>query len=506
MLAVQATQARSRLIGTDEPGDQPANLRFARSVGRFREVGGGAEGDLASVLEYYQSLVPGWLVILGEPGAGKTVLALELQVRLLEARRYDPALPVPVLISAAACDTALTWEDWLTRQLAQRFALSTGQARRLIRDGRILPLVDGLDEMDQTTRHDEAIRGAPAVHGTAETDQAAGARARKLVAALNAWMSGRKKVPAVVTCRRAEYQALPRAVDRATHIELLPLDGTDAGAYLRQELRDASEDRRWASVLAGLRTDPDGPLAAQLGTPWRLNLALTAFRDRADPAELLPGGPDLADPDAYGQRIETLLLESYLPAMLRLHDPGGRYRQAGVRRWLTALADSLAWQAEHGRSATDIDLAQRWRPVGRRITALAHAAVTTVPALVYVTGLTDTRLSVPLSCVLLVPAALALRSHSLRRIHRPRLSIRRLRNLGSGLGAGLTVAPSGGSSAWTRYHITVVVNAARGRGPLRFGAFLDWAHQAGLLRVSGIAYQFQHQQLQDWLASPSAKP
>jgi hypothetical protein len=58
------------------------------------------------------------------------------------------------------------------------------------------------------------------------------------------------------------------------------------------------------------------------------------------------------------------------------------------------------------------------------------------------------------------------------------------------------------SCAWTRYYAAVIVNAARHRGPLRFGAFLDWAHQAGLLRVSGIAYQFRHRQLQDWLTSP----
>ena len=35
---------------------------------------------------------------------------------------------------------------------------------------------------------------------------------------------------------------------------------------------------------------------------------------------------------------------------------------------------------------------------------------------------------------------------------------------------------------------------------MRFGAFLDWAHDAGLLRVSGVAYQFRHRQLQEWLA------
>jgi hypothetical protein len=78
-----------------------------------------------------------------------------------------------------------------------------------------------------------------------------------------------------------------------------------------------------------------------------------------------------------------------------------------------------------------------------------------------------------------------------------------------GLAAGLTVALATGlaigltwaAGVWTRYHISVAIAAARGAGPMRYGAFLDWAAQTGLLRVSGVAYQFRHRQLQDWLTS-----
>ena len=108
----QARVARSRLIGTDEPGDRAANIGFVKSSGRFREVGGAAAGDLGSVLGYFRSLTPQRMVVLGEPGAGKTVLALELVLRLLECRDEYRG-PVPVLVSAAAYDTSCRWEDWL---------------------------------------------------------------------------------------------------------------------------------------------------------------------------------------------------------------------------------------------------------------------------------------------------------------------------------------------------------------------------------------------------------
>jgi hypothetical protein len=150
----QAQIARSRLIGVIVPGDRAANVRFVKSGRRFRDVDGCDEGDLATVLEYYQALSPGRLMVLGEPGAGKTVLAIELQVRLLEHRRQDRGLPVPVLVSASAYDTSMAWEQWLAGHLALRFGIGAAVAARLIRDGRVLPLVDGLDEMDQSSGDD----------------------------------------------------------------------------------------------------------------------------------------------------------------------------------------------------------------------------------------------------------------------------------------------------------------------------------------------------------------
>jgi hypothetical protein len=54
-----------------------------------------------------------------------------------------------------------------------------------------------------------------------------------------------------------------------------------------------------------------------------------------------------------------------------------------------------------------------------------------------------------------------------------------------------------------RYFVFVLCARARGLTPFRLAAFLDWATQAGLLRMSGSAYQFRHRELQDWLAAES---
>ena len=361
VVLAEAQVARSRLIGVDEASDQAANVRFVKGRGRFREVGGANEGDLMSVLEYYQSLSPGRLVVLGEPGVGKTVLALELQIRLLEDREHDITIPVPVLVSAASYNPELAWENWLARHVALRFTIDSAMASRLVRDGRILPLVDGVDEMD--TYPDEM------------------ARASVLVAALNAWMRGREKAPVVVTCRRAEYWALERGVDRATRVEMVPLTGVEAADYLRSQFLNQDEEDRWKPVLDALDADPGGPLAVQLATPWRLTLALAACQGGDDPAELLPAASNMTDPvvSEYAQRVDSQLLGRYVPAAVALHDRGERYTSRDVQRWLTVFADGLAWQGGHGGSPTDIRLDLWWQSAGLRAVLLVQMALVTIP-------------------------------------------------------------------------------------------------------------------------------
>lgn len=595
----QAQDTRSQLLGTNEPGDDAANVRFVKVSGRFREVGGARTGDLASVLEYYRSLSPGRLALQGEPGAGKTVLALELVVRLLEQRQQDGHGPVPVLISAAACDTSRPWPKWLAGHLAQRFNISIAAVAGLVRDRRVVPVMDGLDEMDPSGRPE---------------------RARSLVAALNSYMQGRERAAVVVTCRRIEYDALGIGLDRATHIEMVPMDGKEAADYLTVQLRDEREKEEWQPLLAELAADPGGLPASQLSTPWRLTLALTVFRAGGHPADLLPGAsfnPDDAKAvGEYQHRVDALLLDRYVASAVQLHDPDRRYAYRSVQKWLTALAAGLAWEARGGMSGTDIVLAQWWRPAGQWVTRAAHIALAAIPGIIalvaaaitmnnqlrviggaaVVTALTAAlppspkrakfrqltsraglkRAAIGFAAALTfwlltgVVLGLALESHtttaagllllglflgvpaglvaglaaglidSSPQAVRPRDVIHAdglfglVAGLAAGLGAGLpfglaawlhghrlsdglgaglevvlvfglTVAISIGASSWVRYHIAVVLAAGRGNGPLRFGALLEWAREAGLLRESGIAYQFRHRQLQDRLTPPEAR-
>jgi hypothetical protein len=82
--------------------------------------------------------------------------------------------------------------------------------------------------------------------------------------------------------------------------------------------------------------------------------------------------------------------------------------------------------------------------------------------------------------------------------------------LGVGLGFSFAVMLTVGlavllayASSCVRYTIGQACAATRRRLPPRLSRFLFWAHESGLLRISGATYQFRHRELQDWL---SARP
>jgi NACHT domain len=117
----------------------------------------GVDNDLADRLG---RIPTGRLIVLGEPGAGKTMLLVRLVLDLLAKRA--PGDPVPVLVSLAGWDPDDDDEDlatWLTRRLilnhqgldepAPPGAGAVSQARALLDQQLLLPILDGLDELPQ---------------------------------------------------------------------------------------------------------------------------------------------------------------------------------------------------------------------------------------------------------------------------------------------------------------------------------------------------------------------
>ncbi|GAB3890288.1 hypothetical protein GCM10029964_061560 [Kibdelosporangium lantanae] len=123
-------------------------------------------GRLDDVADLFLRVPSGRLVVVGEPGAGKTVLALRLTLALVERRGAGD--PVPVLLSLASWDPRREGlRDWLAARLVADYAglVRSGRfARELVETGRVVPVLDGLDEMPAAVRSAAVRRINAALH------------------------------------------------------------------------------------------------------------------------------------------------------------------------------------------------------------------------------------------------------------------------------------------------------------------------------------------------------
>ncbi|MEU4765083.1 hypothetical protein AB0H12_17670 [Actinosynnema sp. NPDC023794] len=301
-----------------------SRLRVLLGRGRHRFTGRTDRiGDIAA---RFRGLERRRLVILGEPGTGKTTLALLLLRELLD--HAEPGEPVPVLVPLSEWDPgAETLHEWLTRRLAEDYpalratAFGPDAARSLVTGRRVLPVLDGLDELPEGVRPAVLLR-------------------------LNEVAAD----PLVLTCRTAEYQAAVTApggdaLTGGAVIEPDPLTPADAADYLAGCLPPGAAGD-WRGLLATLAGDRRGPVTEALSTPLALWLLRKVYVDTGThPAELCDRSR-FPSADAVVEH----LLDHLVAALISVNPPRDgehvfRPRRAweptDATRWLTFLAHHL---------------------------------------------------------------------------------------------------------------------------------------------------------------------
>ncbi|MFI6871643.1 NACHT domain-containing protein [Nocardia sp. NPDC050406] len=310
---------------------------------------------------YQEGSTPRRLLVLGQPGAGKTVTANQLVLDLLARRATltDPIraeTPVPVRVSPSGWDGKRAFSAWLAEQLTSEYQVAPRVADALVSNGHILPVLDGLDEMDP--EDGEPTRACDAL---------------KLLSTTAPWSSR----PLILTCRANDFHRIRECgafplVDAKIYV-LQSLDSSDIWLELENyRERHGLPTDAWTPVLNQITTNPEGPLARALGSPLMLGMAAAFLRTGGTDASLaLTTAQDLTE-------IEDLLLGSLIVVAIGGIDETSRGRSYDVhatRVWLGNIAQHLEREQLAGQGFT---LDQIWRIAGTRKCLTVHALLATL--------------------------------------------------------------------------------------------------------------------------------
>lgn len=352
----------TQLLGRDTPR---INLRYDLVAPQVRAAQapvagmGVADGStgLPDIAAYYRGTRPARLVITGAPGAGKTVLTLQLLLALIENR--EDADPVPVRVPLSQWDTETPLRRVLVQWLVDTYNLPRNVSDNLVEHELVLPMLDGLDEMDPALPNGDPDPAAP--------------RARAALEQLNSYQHAGAALPLVLICRTKHYNVLtsPDLLLDAAQIAIAPVDSSPAAAYLATRARDLP---RWQPLLDHLAAHPQSVQAVLLSTPWRLCLTATVYHRTGDPAELLT--------HLTADHLDDYLLARYITAAtLAAADanPHG-YNPRQIHHWLHQLANHLA-PTPLTPARTDMALETLWPMAGRARIRNADALLATLAIL-----------------------------------------------------------------------------------------------------------------------------
>ena len=293
--------------GLEDPHSMPIQWSVDPNIsGRAIPKGTPPSGELAKIVEQFVAR-PSRLVVTGGPGSGKTGLCVVLTLELLADQSDNQN--IPYLVPLSSWNSAENLNTWLARRLAEDYPWLTGPSTygatacaELVEQRRILPLLDGLDEVSASNRADVLGRLLEDLAGQ----------------------------PFVLTCRSEEWVDVQAngTFDDLFVVQLLPLKPDVAAGYLLEAVSGSDLDR-WDTVLSRLSEGSAGILETVCTQPWTLFLLQAVYRSpKSEPSELL----DTARFPSV-ERVEERLLDEFVRVAFTTRPPSPRQAKPPARRW-----------------------------------------------------------------------------------------------------------------------------------------------------------------------------
>jgi DNA polymerase III delta prime subunit len=247
------------------------------------------------------------LLILGEPGSGKTTALLELARDLLMDAQSEVTLPIPIVLNLSSWGSnprTKTLVQWLVEELDKQYQVPQIQGKTWVEQQKLLLLLDGLDEvkMAQRERCLRAINDFIQTHGCTE----------------------------IVVCSRLwDYRNLSEKLRCQAAIYLQPLTSDQIQFYFEQG----------GSELATLKTLwHDDDILQELATnPLMLNIMTIAYQ-----------GLLLTDLPKMNSLIEQRrhLFDAYITRMFNRRGVSQIYSKERSLHQLTVLAQRMVQESQ----------------------------------------------------------------------------------------------------------------------------------------------------------------
>jgi len=241
------------------------------------------------------------LLILGEPGAGKTTTFLKLAQNLINSTEQDLSRPIPVVLNLSSWgNKRQAIAHWLIEELNSKYQVSKALGQVWIDKQQLLLLLDGLDEVKVERR--EAC-----------------------VQAINQFLQEHGQTEIVVCSRIQDYEALSTRLQLRGAICIQSLTPEQVNQYLDEA------GKRMEAVKSLLQEDP--ALQQLAKSPLMLSVMTLAYQDIS-----LAILPKTGSVEARRQH----LFDAYIERMFQRKGAKQQYSKEQVTRWLTWLAKRMS--------------------------------------------------------------------------------------------------------------------------------------------------------------------
>ncbi|WP_377965097.1 NACHT domain-containing protein [Almyronema epifaneia] len=294
-------QPKLPLIAEDpEPPPQPQPFRslMNRVLRRFKAPDPSPQtiAPTQRILSVFESAdIQGKLLILGEPGSGKTTELLTLAQELLAKTEQDELAPVPIIFELSTWKPDTPLDKWLTAQIKSIYKIDEAVSQQWLNEQQLLPLLDGLDELGL-------------------------ARQQQCVEKIDQFSIAYPYL--AVCCRREEYEAGQQHLESLNGaVYLKPLTDLQIQDYLR----DLHRDRLWLGIQGSLE------LLDLARSPLFLAMLVVAYRDE----------PIRNSSDLFNAYIDKQLSDPKLQGAYLLGKTLSKQQTVKYLCWLAQKLESL---------------------------------------------------------------------------------------------------------------------------------------------------------------------